>query len=189
AIRAMVDSLDRRLADRGGTLEDWLRLVRSYGVLKERDKANAALERARKALADDPDAKGRLDEMAREIEGATAPAPAAPAAADEAGRAGTEAAVAAVKAMPAAERDAAIRSMVTGLDRRLAARGGSVDDWLRLVRSYSVLGERERAVQTLDRARMALSPDPGAIERLDELSRELGLRAEAPRPGSPPSKP
>ncbi|MCJ2033298.1 c-type cytochrome biogenesis protein CcmI, partial [Methylobacterium sp. J-068] len=47
AIRAMVDSLDRRLADRGGTLEDWLRLVRSYGVLKERDKANAALERAR----------------------------------------------------------------------------------------------------------------------------------------------
>jgi cytochrome c-type biogenesis protein CcmH len=181
AIRAMVDSLDKRLVDRGGSLDDWLRLVRSYGVLKERDKASAALERARKALADDPEAKERLDAMAQEAGLTAAPAPVAPAPSDDAGRAGTEAAVAAVKAMPVAERDAAIRSMVAGLDRRLAAKGGSVDDWLRLVRSYSVLGERERAVQALDRARMALSPDPGAIERLDELSRELGLRSAPPR--------
>ena len=181
AIRTMVEGLDTRLTERGGTLDEWLRLVRSYGVLKERDKARDALERARKALADDPEAKGRLDGMAREI--GLAPAPQAPAASDEAGRAGTEAAVAAVKAMPAAERDAAIRGMVAGLDRRLAAKGGSADDWLRLVRSYSVLGERDRAIQTLDRARMALSPDPSAIERLDELAGELGLRSQTPRPG------
>jgi cytochrome c-type biogenesis protein CcmH len=187
AIRAMVDSLDKRLSDRGGNLEEWLRLVRSYGVLKERDKASLALERARKALADDPEAKERLDAMAREV-GLAEPTT-APAAPDEAGRAGTEAAVAAVKAMPAAERDAAIRNMVAGLDRRLAAKGGSVDDWLRLVRSYSVLGERDRAVQTLDRARMALSPDSAAVERLDELSRELGLRTGSARPGTPEAKP
>ncbi|KQP88510.1 MULTISPECIES: c-type cytochrome biogenesis protein CcmI [unclassified Methylobacterium] len=187
AIRAMVDSLDKRLADRGGTLEDWLRLVRSYGVLKETDKAAAALERARKALADEPEAKNHLDEMAREIALGANAAPVAPAAnPDEAGRAGTEAAVAAVKAMPAAERDAAIRGMVAGLDRRLASKGGSIDDWLRLVRSYSALGERDKAAQTLDRARMALSPDPGAIERLDELSRELQLRPQAPRPAPKP---
>lgn len=189
AIRGMVEGLDRRLSDTGGSLDEWLRLVRSYGVLKERDKAAAALERARKALADDPEAKGRLDEMAREVGLAGTPAPGVPSAADEAGRAGTEAAVAAVKAMPAAERDAAIRAMVAGLDRRLAAKGGSVDDWLRLVRSYSVLGERERAAQILDRARMALSPDPGAIERLDELSRELDLRGQAPKPAAPAGKP
>ncbi|MFD1282935.1 c-type cytochrome biogenesis protein CcmI, partial [Methylobacterium goesingense] len=85
--------------------------------------------------------------------------------------------------------DAAIRAMVAGVDRRLAAKGGSVDDWLRLVRSYSVLGERERAAQILDRARMALSPDPGAIERLDELSRELDLRGQAPKPAAPAGKP
>ena len=187
AIRSMVEGLDARLAERGGTLEEWLRLVRSYGVLKERDKAQGALERARKALADDPEAKGRLDGLAREIGLAPAAAsqvPAAPQAPDDAARAGTEAAVAAVKAMPAAERDAAIRNMVAGLDRRLAAKGGSVDDWLRLVRSYSVLGERDRAVQALDRARMALSPDAGAIERLDELAGELGLRTQAPHPGT-----
>jgi cytochrome c-type biogenesis protein CcmH/NrfG len=214
AIRAMVDSLDKRLADRGGSLEDWLRLVRSYGVLQERDKAKDALERARKALADDPEAKPRLDAIAAEAglaaagpaPGAPAPAsppiappvppsaalpPAAPVAgagADDAARAGTEAAVAAVKAMPAAERDAAIRGMVAGLDRRLAAKGGSVDDWLRLIRSYSVLGERERALQALDRARMALSPDAEAMERLGELSRELSLQPGA-KPGTAAAKP
>jgi len=201
AIRAMVDSLDKRLADRGGSLEDWLRLVRSYGVLQERDKAKDALERARKALGDDPEAKTRLDAIAAEagLAGAsTDPAAATPApsasstqtgtASEEAARAGTEAAVAAVKAMPAAERDAAIRGMVAGLDRRLAAKGGSVDDWLRLIRSYSVLGERERALQALDRARMALSPDAGAMERLGELSRELSLQPSA-KPGNAAARP
>ncbi len=195
----MVDSLDKRLADRGGTLEDWLRLVRSYGVLQERDKAKDALERARRALGDDPEAKTRLDAIAAEagLGGAPAeaatPAPSAPpapagASSDAAARAGTEAAVAAVKAMPAAERDAAIRGMVAGLDRRLAAKGGSVDDWLRLIRSYSVLGERERALQALDRARMALSPDAAAMERLGELSRELSLQPGV-KPGNAVAKP
>ncbi|KQU34052.1 cytochrome C [Methylobacterium sp. Leaf94] len=199
AIRAMVDSLDKRLADRGGSLEDWLRLVRSYGVLQERDKAKDALERARKALGDDPEAKTRLDAIAAEAGLAAAPADAAAAtpsapparsgsASDEAARAGTEAAVAAVKAMPVAERDAAIRGMVAGLDRRLVAKGGSVDDWLRLIRSYSVLGERERAMQALDRARMALSPDAAAMERLGELSRELSLQPSA-KPGNAAAKP
>jgi cytochrome c-type biogenesis protein CcmI len=199
AIRAMVDSLDKRLADRGGTLEDWLRLVRSYGVLQERDKAKDALERARKALGDDPEAKTRLDAIAAEAGLAAAPteaatpAPSAPpaqtgASSDAAAQAGTEAAVAAVKAMPAAERDAAIRGMVAGLDRRLAAKGGSVDDWLRLIRSYSVLGERERALQALDRARMALSPDAAAMERLGELSRELSLQPGV-KPGNAAAKP
>ncbi len=81
--------------------------------------------------------------------------------------------MAAVKAMPAAERDAAIRNMVAGLDRRLAAKGGSVDDWLRLVRSYSVLGERDA------RSRPSTGPDGTeprcrAIERLDELAGNSG---------------
>ncbi|TXM59581.1 tetratricopeptide repeat protein, partial [Methylobacterium sp. WL120] len=70
---------------------------------------------------------------------------------------------------------AAIRGMVAGLDRRLAAKGGSVDEWLRLVRSYSALGDPEQAGKVLSRARMALAADPGAAERLDTLAKELGL--------------
>ena len=82
-------------------------------------------------------------------------------------------------AMPPAERDAAIRGMVAGLDRRLAAKGGSADEWLRLVRSYSALGEREQATKALDRARMALAADREAVARLDGLARELDLPAKA----------
>lgn len=187
AIRGMVESLDQRLTAKGGNAEEWLRLVRSYGVLSERDKAQAALDRGRAALAQDGAGLARLDGLAKELNlSATMPAaaPVVPGP-DDAARAGTDAAVAAVKAMPAAERDAAIRAMVSGLDRRLAAKGGTLDEWLRLVRSYSVLGERKQASHALDRARMALSPDAGAVERLDGLAKELDLRTADARPGTP----
>ncbi|KQP60874.1 c-type cytochrome biogenesis protein CcmI [Methylobacterium sp. Leaf112] len=194
AIRSMVAGLDQRLAEKGGTADEWLRLVRSLGVLGDRDKAGAALARARTALASDPAALRGLEALAGEFgltrdgagqpeaersgaAGGTRDAPKTDTTQADAARAGTEAAVAAVKAMPAAERDAAIRGMVAGLDRRLAAKGGTIDDWLRLVRSYAVLGERTQARQALDRARMALSPEPQAKERLDELSHELDLAA------------
>ena len=90
--------------------------------------------------------------------------------------------MAAIKAMPAAERDAAVRGMVAGLDRRLSAKGGTTDEWLRLVRSYSILGERKQASRTLDRARMALAADGGAVERLDALAKELDLHGTSGKP-------
>jgi len=85
--------------------------------------------------------------------------------------------MAAVQAMPPAERDAAVRGMVEALDRRLAAKGGSPDEWMRLVRSYSVLGERDQAVRAIDRARMALATNAEAVARIDGLARELALAA------------
>ena len=182
AIRGMVDGLDARLKAGGGTPDEWLRLVRSRAVLGEHDQAAAALTRARTALAGDPQGLAQVEQGARAIgldpEGAPA-RPAAPAPPGPAARAETEAAMAAVRAMPQAERDTAIRGMVEGLDRRLAARGGTPDEWLRLVRSYSALGDRDQAIQTLDRARMALAANGEAVARLDGLARELDL------PGKP----
>lgn len=184
AIRAMVDGLDQRLANGGGSPEEWLRLARSRMVLGERDRALAALGRARTALKDDAQGLERLEAGVRDLGLVSEPAPEGAGETRPAGaaRADTEAAVAAVTAMPPAERDAAIRAMVSGLDRRLAAKGGSADEWLRLVRSYSALGERERAAQALERARMALAADSAAAGRLDLLARELGLPG---RPGKP----
>lgn len=182
AIQGMVDGLDERLAAKGGTVDEWLRLARSRGVLGEPERARAVLERARTALKSDPAALASLESGARDLglsgkdAKATPPALAAP---TPEARADTESAVAAVTAMPPAERDAAIRGMVAGLDRRLAAKGGSADEWLRLVRSYSALGDRAQAAKVLDRARMALAADAGAAERLDALAKELGL---PPRP-------
>jgi cytochrome c-type biogenesis protein CcmH len=59
--RGMVKRLAARLAENGSDVESWLRLVRSYLVLGETDKARAAATDARKALADDADKLRRLD--------------------------------------------------------------------------------------------------------------------------------
>jgi hypothetical protein len=203
AIRGMVEGLDRRLTEQGGSAEDWVKLVRSYGVLGERDKARAALARARTALADDAEGRGRLEAEAKsldlaepgrqgEVAPATAPKAAPPPTQAEApaqpmmpsGTTGgpdvpAEGTAAAIKAMPPAEREKAIRGMVAALDRRLSAKGGSADEWMRLVRAYSVLGDRQAAAGALDRARMALGADQSAVERLDGLARDLNLKTAA----------
>jgi cytochrome c-type biogenesis protein CcmH len=61
-IRGMVDRLAQRLQANGSDLDGWLRLVRSYRVLGEVDKAQAAAAAARRALASDPDKLRRFDE-------------------------------------------------------------------------------------------------------------------------------
>ena len=49
-----------------------------------------------------------------------------------------------------------------GPDARLAANGADVEGWLRLVRSYMVLGEPAKARDALARARVALAGDAPA---------------------------
>ena len=39
----------------------------------------------------------------------------------------------------------AIEAMVSGLAQRLESEGGTVDEWVRLVRSYTVLGRMDEA--------------------------------------------
>jgi cytochrome c-type biogenesis protein CcmH len=84
-------------------------------------------------------------------------------------------AAAAVAALPAEDRQAAIRGMVEGLSQRLEASGGTPEEWTRLVRSYAVLGERDKAARSLTRAREALAQDRSALGRLDVVAQELAL--------------
>jgi cytochrome c-type biogenesis protein CcmH len=64
-IRGMVDKLSDRLHHDGTDLEGWLRLVRSYMVLGERDKARAAAGDARRALVSDPEKLRQIDELVK----------------------------------------------------------------------------------------------------------------------------
>jgi cytochrome c-type biogenesis protein CcmH len=64
-IRGMVEKLSDRLHHDGTDLEGWLRLVRSYMVLGERDKARAAAGEARHALASDPEKLRRIEELVK----------------------------------------------------------------------------------------------------------------------------
>jgi cytochrome c-type biogenesis protein CcmH len=62
-IEGMVSGLATRLAQNGGSPEEWARLIRAYSVLHNREKAEEALASARKALG----SNGDIDALAREL--------------------------------------------------------------------------------------------------------------------------
>jgi cytochrome c-type biogenesis protein CcmH len=83
--------------------------------------------------------------------------------------------IVAARDMSSSDRSAMIAGMVAGLSERLRSEGGSVDEWKRLVRSFSVLGRKQEAVKALADARSALSKDPKSLETLNKLANSLGL--------------
>lgn len=82
---------------------------------------------------------------------------------------------AAADATTPAQRAAMIRGMVQRLADQLHSNGGDVEGWLRLVRSYVVLGDRDKAKDAAADARRALADHPDEIKRIDDLVRNLGL--------------
>jgi len=160
-------------------------------------EAKAEFERAHALNADDPKANyflglaaeqdGRKDDAASIWRGLLAKAPAdapwrplvqsslvrvgggsaAPALPDEA--------IAAAKGMGEGDRGAMIRGMVERLATRLKQNGDDVDGWLRLVRAYLVMGERDKAMSALSDARGAVANDAERLRLLNEGLKNLGL--------------
>jgi cytochrome c-type biogenesis protein CcmH len=83
--------------------------------------------------------------------------------------------VAASSKLDPEQRKAMIQGMVERLSERLHRDGSDAEGWLRLVRSYMVLGEREKALAAVVDARRALAGDPTNLRRLDDLVKGLGL--------------
>ncbi|KPQ07889.1 MAG: cytochrome c-type biogenesis protein CcmH [Rhodobacteraceae bacterium HLUCCA12] len=73
------------------------------------------------------------------------------------------------------ERAEMIGGMVEGLSARLAAEGGSPDDWARLIAALGVLGQTERARAILDEARTVFADRPDALEVIEEAARSAGF--------------
>ena len=71
--------------------------------------------------------------------------------------------------------DEMIRGMVSRLAERLEKEGGNADDWLRLVRSYAVLGNPDKAEQALANARRLFKGDASATAQLQAIAKELGF--------------
>lgn len=86
----------------------------------------------------------------------------------------------AVAALPEAERQQAIKGMVDGLAERLAAGGGTLPEWSRLIRARVVLGDQPAALQALKTARERLSQDAAALAAIDALADELALKEAKP---------
>jgi cytochrome c-type biogenesis protein CcmH len=77
--------------------------------------------------------------------------------------------------MSADEQKQMIGGMVARLADRLKQDGSDVDGWLRLVRAYTVLNQRDKAQAALADAKRSLAAEPDKLKRLDDLSKELGL--------------
>ena len=73
------------------------------------------------------------------------------------------------------QRSSMIRGMVARLAERLQRDGSDPQDWLRLVRSYMVLGEPDKARAAAGNARRALGGDVNKLQRFEDLIKPLGL--------------
>ncbi|HEY5608021.1 MAG TPA: tetratricopeptide repeat protein, partial [Alphaproteobacteria bacterium] len=103
---------------------------------------------------------------------ASAPGPSAPGASAPGPSADD---VAAAAKLAPEQRMAMVRGMVERLAEQLKQDGSDMDGWLRLVRAYMVLGEKDKARAALGDARRALAREPDKLRRMDELSKGLGL--------------
>ena len=84
--------------------------------------------------------------------------------------------VAATSDLTPDQRTAMIRGMVARLAEHLNRDGSDLVGWLRLVRSYMVLGDRDKARAAAGAARRALAGEPDKLRQIDDLAK--GLRLE-----------
>lgn len=82
----------------------------------------------------------------------------------------------AAASMSSGDRTAMIEGMVATLDEKLRQNPRDPEGWLRLVRSYQVLGKTELAQDALGRAYTALGRDSEDGRKLTELAGSLGLK-------------
>jgi len=165
---SMVEKLAERLKQSGSDPEGWIMLARSYLTLGDKDKAAAAIKDARAALASDPDKLQLFNDALQrfKIDDAANAAPATTA---------SPAATAPVPNQANSQTDEMVRGMVSKLAERLKRDGSDIDGWMRLVRSYAVLGEREKALSAATAARESIGTDTDKRRRFDEFVKSLDL--------------
>lgn len=83
--------------------------------------------------------------------------------------------IAASRDMSEGDRNAMIRGMVERLATRLKQNGDDVEGWLRLVRAYLVMGDRDKAKGASTDARQAVANDGERLRQLNEGLKTLGL--------------
>lgn len=83
--------------------------------------------------------------------------------------------MAAASQMSDQDRNEMIAGMVTNLAERLDTDGGKPEEWVRLIRAYSVLGETDKAQTAYDKAVAAYKEQPDALRQISAIATQLGL--------------
>jgi cytochrome c-type biogenesis protein CcmH len=90
----------------------------------------------------------------------------------------TQADVAATENMSAGDRQQMIQGMVESLNAKLAENPNNFEGWMRLVRSYAVLNDKNRAKGALKRGLAAFPANGEQGRQLLALAHELGISVE-----------
>jgi cytochrome c-type biogenesis protein CcmH len=134
----LVTKFEARLLQEGGTVDEWVQLVRSYEVLDATEDATRARANALSAFGEDAEAADAFRQ-----------------------------ALAAVPDTAAAHGTDDLRATVEALDARLAEEGGTAGAWLRLITSWRALGEEAQATAAEARARADLEGQAAQLAALD----------------------
>jgi cytochrome c-type biogenesis protein CcmH len=87
----------------------------------------------------------------------------------------TEKEVSAANELSPEQRAEMVQGMVARLAERLKTESSDIEGWLRLLRSYVVLGDSEKARAAAADARRALANEPDKLRRLNDAIKGLGL--------------
>ncbi|WP_210209455.1 c-type cytochrome biogenesis protein CcmI [Notoacmeibacter ruber] len=90
--------------------------------------------------------------------------------------------VSAASKLSTEDRQAMIGQMVSGLDARLEENGGSIDEWLRLINAYRVMGDTEKGTEAVRRALKAFEGDEAAREKIRSAAEALSQSGDAAPP-------
>ncbi|MBF2716707.1 c-type cytochrome biogenesis protein CcmI [Agrobacterium vitis] len=88
------------------------------------------------------------------------------------------AAVAAAQGLPDGDRQAMIKGMVESLDAKLKTDPNNFEGWVRLVRSYTVLKDNQRALEALKTGLKTFPADGEQGKQLIAMAQQLGLPVE-----------
>jgi cytochrome c-type biogenesis protein CcmH len=85
--------------------------------------------------------------------------------------------VAAASQLTDDQRNEMVRGMVQRLADRLKQNSDDLDGWLRLMRAYMVMGDRDKAREAAASARDALGADAEKVRRVNDVAKSLGLES------------
>ena len=77
--------------------------------------------------------------------------------------------------MSASDQQAMIRSMVDGLEQKLATNPDNLDGWLRLIRARAVLGDTDKAKAAYKKALDQYAGNQDALGQLSALGKEMNI--------------
>jgi cytochrome c-type biogenesis protein CcmH len=84
---------------------------------------------------------------------------------------------AAIAAMPQNDQTKMIRAMVAGLAQKLETNPADIEGWLRLIRSYAVLGEKSEAEAAITKARTVFANNADMLRRINDEAKGLKIGA------------